>query len=74
MQCDGKDREGNACETEATMLARSMDEQECNIGGVHWVKTEDHVYCDRHFVAGRMAHLDHRVTSHAPMSVEDLER
>jgi hypothetical protein len=59
------------CDTEATILARSMDEQECNLGGVHWVTIEDHYYCPPHFVPGRMAHLDGRNTDHAPMAIED---
>lgn len=59
------------CDAEATVLARSMKQQTCNLGEVHWVKTEDHVYCPRHVVPGTMTHLDGRVTHHGPMAAED---
>jgi hypothetical protein len=71
MRCEGKDHEGNACEVEATMLARSMDERICDLGGVHWVTIEDHVYCPQHFVPGAATHLDGRTSQHAAMSVDD---
>jgi hypothetical protein len=58
------------CDQEATTLARSMTEQVCNLDGVHWVTTEDRVYCGRCFVPGSMTHLDGRVTEHQAMAVE----
>ena len=51
-------------------LSRSMREVRCEVGELHWVKTEDHVYCRRHFVSGRMEHLDGRVTKHPVMAKE----
>ena len=59
------------CENDASLLSRSMEEQECNLGHTHWVKTDDHVYCGLHYIAGEMAHADGSKTQHAPMSIED---
>lgn len=60
------------CDAEATMLARSMREARCNLGGAHWVRDgDDHAYCPRHFEPGTMTHLDGRATQHAPMAIED---
>lgn len=59
------------CQADATMLARSMDEEECSLGAAHWVATEDHVYCPPHFVSGTMTHRDGTTTNAPPMSVED---
>lgn len=67
------------CPAEATFLARSMKQVKCELfdqlpneqDGVHWIIVKDEVFCDRHFVAGTMEHLDGRVTHHAPMSAAD---
>lgn len=66
------------CDQPATMLARSMVQTRCDLydrlprpdDGVHWVQTEDRVYCAAHCVAGTMTHFDGRVTNHPIMAIE----
>ncbi|MGE3270383.1 MAG: hypothetical protein AB7P40_16640 [Chloroflexota bacterium] len=66
------------CDAEATVLARSMRQVKCELfdqlpnpqDGIHWLTVEDHYFCNRHYRAGAMSHLDGRVTNHAPMPVE----
>lgn len=59
------------CEREAVILSRSMEEQVCNLGGRHWVVTEDHYFCRMCVVPGQMRSVDGRITEHPPMAAED---
>lgn len=70
-EVDGETVPAAPCDQTATMLARSMEQQRCNLGDVHWVKTDDKSFCPNHFVSGTMTHLDGVVTQHAAMSVND---
>ncbi|MGE3272682.1 MAG: hypothetical protein AB7P40_28340 [Chloroflexota bacterium] len=60
-----------ACEREAVILSRSMEEQICNLDGRHWMVTEDHYFCRMCVVPGQMRFLDGRITEHPPMAAED---
>lgn len=62
------------CEDEATMLARSIRQETCNLGGVHWVKDgPDRGYCPIHFRPGTVTEASGQVGAHPAMSIDEYD-
>jgi hypothetical protein len=63
------------CKETATILARSMNQVICNLGGKHWVKDgPDKKYCDRHNKPGTVTHTNGLVTAHPAMHISEYEK